>query len=579
MVKRGKGRQSARAQSHKWLGGSIGSLNGDEYYGGVAMKLANSTVQVQQYSVVRLRQSKDLAMIHVFWEGQDRTMKMEVRYLKHWTSLPSVLQKKIKRSIQAGDELDEMVETTEIDELPVDRVESLVDPASEYICTKLYAHLTRTVTSISPKDDLKRRCFVHSRRLKAVLTKKRTSDIYDSEDNGDSRLNPVERCKQRLEAACDQLQLSSIPDELLGREEERHQIFQTLRSAIVDGDSSPVYISGLPGMGKTATVKEILRSLEYERDMLTIPAFTWIEVNGLHMPRPDQAYSMIWKALQTFHFSARPCKGNLSDKHFLHALFSSQDDDRPVLVLVLDEMDFMLSGKNTVLYNFLEWQSLASSKLVIVGIANIMDLPERLAPKLRSRFGLHRIAFRSYTHEQIQAIIHQRLIRLQVFEPGAIEIYAKALAHQSGDIRKALMVCKAATERALRRLTDTNQTTQVLSSDIEAVQNSMSQSPLLLRLRQCSTFECIFLVALGREIKLNGGSGGTLEGVAHRMSNLCKTAGLTRVPSFAEVQALYCELERSDVLREKKGRLVLTFSHDEIHEAFVSHPVGRLLWT
>ncbi|CAK4677347.1 unnamed protein product [Aphanomyces euteiches] len=552
MVKRGKGRQSARAQSHKWLGGSIGSLNGDEYYGGVAMKLANSTVQVQQYSVVRLRQSKDLAMIHVFWEEQDRTMKMEVRYLKHWTSLPSVLQKKIKRSIQAGDELDEMVETTEIDELPVDRVESLVDPASEYICTKLYAHLTRTVTSISPKDDLKRRCFVHSRRLKAVLTKKRTSDIYDSEDNGDSRLNPVERCKQRLEAACDQLQLSSIPDELLGREEERHQIFQTLRSAIVDGDSSPVYISGLPGMGKTATVKEILRSLEYERDMLTIPAFTWIESTSFNPKRARDS---------------------------LHALFSSQDDDRPVLVLVLDEMDFMLSGKNTVLYNFLEWQSLASSKLVIVGIANIMDLPERLAPKLRSRFGLHRIAFRSYTHEQIQAIIHQRLIRLQVFEPGAIEIYAKALAHQSGDIRKALMVCKAATERALRRLTDTNQTTQVLSSDIEAVQNSMSQSPLLLRLRQCSTFECIFLVALGREIKLNGGSGGTLEGVAHRMSNLCKTAGLTRVPSFAEVQALYCELERSDVLREKKGRLVLTFSHDEIHEAFVSHPVGRLLWT
>ncbi|CAK4233720.1 unnamed protein product [Aphanomyces euteiches] len=516
------------------------------------MKLANSTVQVQQYSVVRLRQSKDLAMIHVFWEEQDRTMKMEVRYLKHWTSLPSVLQKKIKRSIQAGDELDEMVETTEIDELPVDRVESLVDPASEYICTKLYAHLTRTVTSISPKDDLKRRCFVHSRRLKAVLSKKRTSDIYDSEDNGDSRLNPVERFKQRLEAACDQLQLSSIPDELLGREEERHQIFQTLRSAIVDGDSSPVYISGLPGMGKTATVKEILRSLEYERDMLTIPAFTWIESTSFNPKRARDS---------------------------LHALFSSQDDDRPVLVLVLDEMDFMLSGKNTVLYNFLEWQSLASSKLVIVGIANIMDLPERLAPKLRSRFGLHRIAFRSYTHEQIQAIIHHRLIRLQVFEPGAIEIYAKALAHQSGDIRKALMVCKAATERALRRLTDTNQTTQVLSSDIEAVQNSMSQSPLLLRLRQCSTFECIFLVALGREIKLNGGSGGTLEGVAHRMSNLCKTAGLTRVPSFAEVQALYYELERSDVLREKKGRLVLTFSHDEIHEAFVSHPVGRLLWT
>ncbi|KAF0719317.1 hypothetical protein As57867_001129, partial [Aphanomyces stellatus] len=500
----------------------------------------------------------------------------EVRYVKNLTDLPLSLQKKIKKPTQSSDasDLPEVVETTEIDELPVDRVALVVHLESNYTCNKLYAALTGSLTSIPPKEGRQARCFVYSRRLK--WNTKSTRKRQRLSDASAEASDPADVCQRRLEAACNQLQLSSIPDELLGREEERFQIYETLKSSILDGEGSPVYISGLPGMGKTATVKEILRTLEGERDAQDIPAFTWIEVNGLHMPKPDQAYSMIWKALESFHFSSTSFNPKKA-RECLQNLFSTASESRPVLVLVLDEMDFMLAGKNTVLYNFLEWQGLATSKLVIIGIANIMDLPERLAPKLRSRFGVHRIAFRSYTHDQIQMILHQRLMRLQVFESGAIEIYAKALAHQSGDIRKALMVCKAATERALRRLHDTRKVTQVLSSDIEAAQAAMSQSPLLVRLKQCSTFECIFLVALQREIKLHGA--GTLDGVVQRMSNLVKTAGLTRVPTFAEVQNLCFELERSDVLREKKGRLALTFSQEEIHEAFISHPIGRLLWT
>ncbi|RHY47709.1 hypothetical protein DYB34_010707 [Aphanomyces astaci] len=463
-------------------------------------------------------------------------------------TLPPSLKRKLMQSTftdtTTTSDKEVVVDTTAIDELAVACLVNVVDLAASYICTKLYAPLTGTLTSITTNNDAQTIGYVYSRRLKwlspAAARRKRRRLLDPSCDEND-----LEGCKSRLEAACDQLQLSSIPDTLLGREEERRQIYQTLKLAVVDGESSPVYISGLPGMGKTATVKEILRTLERERDAQTIPPFTWIEVNGLHMPKPDQAYSMIWKALETFHFQAKSFNAKRA-RDCLDALFKLDNSSRPVLILVLDEMDFMLAG----------W-----------------DLPERLAPKLRSRFGINRIAFRSYTHDQIQRILHQRLASLNVFERGAIEIYAKALAHQSGDVRKALMVCKAATERALRRVTDTHVPSLVLSADIEVVQASMSQSPLVTRLRQCSTFECIFLVALLREIKLQ------TEGVVRRMANLTKTAGLPRVPSFADVRAICFELERSDIVRERKGKWALTFSHDEIQEAFLTHPVGRLLWT
>ncbi|ETV99245.1 hypothetical protein H310_07995 [Aphanomyces invadans] len=577
---------------YKWVGDSLNVLNGDVYYGGVSRMTGRDKEHFGQYDVVQLRHPTDgstmkLATVHALWADAKGKMMMEVRYMKPLSALPISMRKKLAQSTTASTTKEEVVDTTEIDEVPVANVVKVVNIAASYICTKLYAPLTGTLTVIAPDSRGPDLAYVYSRRLKWIDSgecvnrkRRRVVDGATVENDGAA---PLAECQSRLEAACDQLQLSSIPDTLLGREDERRQIYHTLKLAIVDGESSPVYISGLPGMGKTATVKEILRTLERERAIQAIPAFTWIEINGLHMPKPDQAYSMIWKTLESFHFHAKTLNSKRA-RDCLDAFFKD-NTPRPALVLVLDEMDFMLAGKNTVLYNFLEWQALPSSKLVVVGIANIMDLPERLAPKLRSRFGVNRIAFRSYTHDQIERILHQRLATLHVFEAGSIEIYAKALAHQSGDIRKALMVCKAAVERTLRRVVETQTPSKVLSTDIEAAQAAMSESPLVMRLRQCSTFECIFLVALLREVKLQppekhcGKRGGDLEGVATRVINLTKTAGLARIPSFAEIQAVCFELERCDIVREKKGQWELTFSHDEIQDAFIAHPVGRLLWT
>jgi len=39
--------------------------------------------------------------------------------------------------------------------------------------------------------------------------------------------------------------------------------------------------------------------------------------------------------------------------------------------------------------------------LVVVGVANTMDLPERLGGKMQSRLGCERIVFQSYTRQQV----------------------------------------------------------------------------------------------------------------------------------------------------------------------------------
>ena len=80
-----------------------------------------------------------------------------------------------------------------------------------------------------------------------------------------------------------------------------------------------------------------------------------------------------------------------------------------------------------VLYNLCEWPSRKGSRLAVIGIANTLDLPERLMPRIASRLGSRRVVFQPYKREQLQAIISQRLVDAGVaeaFEDNAIKYAA-----------------------------------------------------------------------------------------------------------------------------------------------------------
>lgn len=61
---------------------------------------------------------------------------------------------------------------------------------------------------------------------------------------------------------------------------------------------SCMYISGVPGTGKTATVHEVIRSIEERQEDL--PEFQFVEVNGMKLTEPAQAYSTFLKVGKLF---------------------------------------------------------------------------------------------------------------------------------------------------------------------------------------------------------------------------------------------------------------------------------------
>ena len=82
-----------------------------------------------------------------------------------------------------------------------------------------------------------------------------------------------------------------------------------------------------------------------------------------------------------------------------------------MLVLLADELDYLFTRSQQVIYKLLDWPQSPFSHLVVIGVSNTIDLPERLL-SLRnlSRISMHRVAFRPYSRQQIAAIIDVGII-------------------------------------------------------------------------------------------------------------------------------------------------------------------------
>lgn len=242
--------------------------------------------------------------------------------------------------------------------------------------------------------------------------------------------------------ARDRLHISSLPESLPCRENEFSQVFVALESAIQAGTGTCVYVSGTPGVGKTATIREAIAQLELRKEDGELPPFVFLEVNGMKLTHPNVVYDLLWKEVSD--------KLNISSANAMAALesvFSKKDTARPVLVVLVDELDQMVTKNQSVMYNLFNWPALPNSKLVVVAVANTMDLPERLlSNKISSRLGLTRIQFRGYTYQELRQIIFSRLEGLDVVDVDAIEYVARKVAGVSGDARRALDLCRRAVE-------------------------------------------------------------------------------------------------------------------------------------
>lgn len=183
---------------------------------------------------------------------------------------------------------------------------------------------------------------------------------------------------------------------------------------------SCMYISGVPGTGKTATVTEVIRSLQLKCQLKKLPKFKFIEINGMLMTEPRQAYVHINKQLTGKTVSWAQAHISL-EKYFM-----TKSSSNIPIVLLVDELDILCNRRQDVIYNLLDWPTKKSAHLIILTIANTLDLPERLLMgKVTSRLGLTRLTFQPYSLKQLEEVIMARLIGTNSFKSAAVQFVAR----------------------------------------------------------------------------------------------------------------------------------------------------------
>ncbi|XP_011368791.1 origin recognition complex subunit 1 [Pteropus vampyrus] len=367
-----------------------------------------------------------------------------------------------------------------------------------------------------------------------------------------------------LEEARLRLHVSAVPESLPCREQEFQDIYNFVESKLLDHTGGCMYISGVPGTGKTATVHEVIHCLQKAAQTNDVPPFKYVEVNGMKLTEPRQVYVQIWKKLTGQKTTANHAAELLAKR------FCTQGSSQETTVLLVDELDLLWTQKQDVMYNLFDWPTHKDARLVVLTIANTMDLPERIMMnRVSSRLGLTRMSFQPYTHSQLQQILVSRLKHLKAFEDDAIQLVARKVAALSGDARRCLDICRRATEICEFSCQKPDSPGLVTVAHLLEAVDEMFSSSYITAIKNSSVLEQSFLRAILAEFRRSGLEEATFQQVYRQHVALCRMEGLP-YPTMSETMAvcshlgscrlLLVEPSRNDLLL----RVRLNVSQDDV---------------
>ncbi|KAA8901358.1 hypothetical protein TRICI_006080 [Trichomonascus ciferrii] len=266
---------------------------------------------------------------------------------------------------------------------------------------------------------------------------------------------------------------------VIGREAERQALRDFFVPLIKQRSHGALYLSGTPGTGKSALLAEVLGQVSNELASRDCPIRV-ANLNCMVVDRPHLIFARIYRHLA--RGGPPVARGELDmssddDEEEESTVSSSsktiQSLERLLLnpknrtrhVVVLDELDHVVTRDQEVLFRIFHWAFARSSNLILVGIANALDLTDRFLPRLRANsLTPQTLAFGPYSAAEIAHIIETRLRSLNnsshdenddndndnasipLMHPAAIQLCARKTAANTGDLRKAFDICRRAIE-------------------------------------------------------------------------------------------------------------------------------------
>lgn len=289
---------------------------------------------------------------------------------------------------------------------------------------------------------------------------------------------------------------TSIPSDLISRDQELSTIREFVDRTIKKSKQGSLYMSGAPGTGKTACLTKVLEDVNCEK-------IKSVFLNCMSLRCSQSIFSKLAEVLKN---SSKPVPSKDAMK-YLEKTFTASG---PRILLVLDEIDQLESKNQEVLYKLFEMPFLPKSRLVLIGIANALDLTDRILPRLQAKATCKPLLlqFPPYSKDDIASILQERLkeINSNVVDNTAIQFCARKVSAMSGDARKALDILRRAVEivesdTRKEKTVDANPKKVTIShvssvcTEVYGARMSMSANKMTIPLQQ-KIFICTLMVCL-----------------------------------------------------------------------------------
>lgn len=233
-----------------------------------------------------------------------------------------------------------------------------------------------------------------------------------------------------------------VPEQFNFREEQIRELAFQLRPGLHGARPMNTVCRGLPGTGKTTTVRKLFGEIE-ETTKTLVPVYVNCQIDNTTFGIISEVYHQLSGHL--------PRASGTSTKKVFDAVARILDRENRILVVALDDANYLLyeNELNRVLYSLLRTHEVyPGTKIgVIVILSDLnVNLPERLDARVHSIFRPGEVYFSPYSAAEVGAILDERA--RQGFYPGVLPAEMLSLVvdqtMKGGDLRVGIDLLKRA---------------------------------------------------------------------------------------------------------------------------------------
>lgn len=247
-------------------------------------------------------------------------------------------------------------------------------------------------------------------------------------------------------------EIDYVPEQFNHRDAQIRELAFQVRPGLRGGRPLNTVCRGLPGTGKTTSVRKVFAEIE-EATKRLLPVYINCQIDNTRFAVFSQIYRRVIGHL--------PPASGISFKQIFDAIARALLRDEQVLLVGLDDANYLLYNNeiNDVLYPLLRsHEAYPGVRIGVVAIVSDMSvsLQTEVDARVASVFRPTEIYFPPYSGEEVHGILEERVLQglyPNVLRPEMLDLVVEQTM-KSGDLRVGIDLLKRATlsaEKAARR--------------------------------------------------------------------------------------------------------------------------------